>query len=80
MEVDGWFENFNTFMLFCLLFIVNNVARIMEALVKVLVFPSARASPGFLYLSRAHGTVSGRNGPFSDLTSGGRILNFTGMP
>ena len=24
--------------------------------------------------------VSGRNGSFSDLTSGGRILNFTGMP
>ena len=24
--------------------------------------------------------VSGRKGPFSDLTSGGRILNFTGMP
>ena len=24
--------------------------------------------------------VSGRNGPFSDLTSDGRILNFTGMP
>ena len=26
-----------------------------------------------------HG-VWGRNGSFSDLTSGGRILNFTGMP
>ena len=24
--------------------------------------------------------VSGRNGPFSGLTSDGRILNFTGMP
>ena len=25
-------------------------------------------------------SVSGRNGSFSDLTSGGKILNFTGMP